>query len=57
VTSARLPAHAEIEQVPCTICDAKAGERCRTVLGGNPMPVPHFPRREAAIAAGKHVPR
>jgi hypothetical protein len=49
--------HQQIQQVPCPICDAPAGEKCRTVLGANPMPVPHFPRREVAIAAGKHVPR
>jgi hypothetical protein len=51
------PAHEQIQQVPCPICGAEAGQECRSVYGGNPLPVPHFPRREAAIAAGKHVPR
>jgi len=51
------PAHQQIPQVPCPLFGADAGQQCRTVYGANPIRVPHFPRREAAIRAGKHVPR
>jgi hypothetical protein len=45
---------AAIEKVPCQACSAGAGQPCRGPGGGKPQ-VPHFPRREAAYAAG-HMP-
>jgi hypothetical protein len=51
------PAHEQIQQVPCPVCGAESGQPCVTPGAGGWVPVPHFPRREAAIAAGKHVPR
>jgi hypothetical protein len=43
-----------IEQVPCTQCGVKAGERCRSPKG-IAMP-PHGKRRADAAAKGVWVP-
>ena len=58
----RLASHALIEREPCPVCKARGaegdqpGEPC-TTPAGRPALLPHFPRREAAIAAGKHEPQ
>lgn len=47
-----------IMQVRCLACGAQPGERCRKT-NGQPSPpshLPHFTRREAAVAAGLYTP-
>jgi hypothetical protein len=44
-----------VRKSPCPTCGAQPGDRC-TRPSGSTTAVAHFPRREAAIAAGYHTP-
>lgn len=49
-------AETNCRKVPCPVdaCKAPAGEPCRG-KNGTPADIVHFPRREAAVAAGVHT--
>lgn len=42
--------------VPCPVCRAKPGERCRTIAGAE-MPESHFKRKLTALFEGWHQPK